>query len=117
MEEKIRGNLLNSFVYLLDIKLREAIREDKGGSYGVSVYYDMNRIPEDNFYIEIGFGCEPGREDELVDELFKQIKLLQTELVDQSYVAKLSENCLLKSGIFPIIARISSRLYMPLAIA
>lgn len=92
MEEKIRGNLLNSFVYLLDIKLREAIREDKGGSYGVSVYYDMNRIPEDNFYIEIGFGCEPGREEELVDELFKQIKLLQTELVDQSYVAKLSEN-------------------------
>ena len=92
MEEKIRANLLNSFVYLLDIKLREAIREDKGGSYGVSVYHDMNRIPKDNFYIEIGFGCEPGREEELVEEMFKQIKLLQTELVDQSYVAKLSEN-------------------------
>lgn len=92
MEEKIRSNLLNSFVYLLDIKLREAIREDKGGSYGVSVYHDMNRNPGDNFYIEIGFGCEPGREEELVEEMFKQIKLLQTELIDESYVAKLSEN-------------------------
>ena len=92
MEEKIRSNLFNSFVYLLDIKLREAIREDKGGSYGVSVYHDMNRNPGDNFYIEIGFGCEPGREEELVEEMFKQIKLLQTELIDESYVAKLSEN-------------------------
>ncbi len=92
MEEKIRSNLFNSFVYLLDIKLREAIREDKGGSYDVSVYHDMNRNPGDNFYIEIGFGCEPGREEELVEEMFKQIKLLQTELIDESYVAKLSEN-------------------------
>jgi zinc protease len=55
MEEKIRANLLNSFVYLLDIKLRESIREEKGGSYGVSVYHDIKRIPGDNFYIEIGF--------------------------------------------------------------
>jgi zinc protease len=92
MEEKTRSDLLNSLIYLLDIKLREAIREEKGGSYGVSVYHNMNRIPGDNFYIEIGFGCEPGRENELVEEMFNQIKLLQTELVDESYVAKLSEN-------------------------
>lgn len=91
-EERIQNDLLDSFIYLLDIKLRESIREDKGGSYGVSVYNMTNSYPKSNYYIEISFGCEPGREDELVEEMFNQIKLLQTELVDDSYIAKLVEN-------------------------
>ena len=64
----------------------------KGGSYGVNVYTNMITNPKNNFYIEIGFGCEPGREDELVEETLKQISLLKTELIDEKYVAKLSEN-------------------------
>ena len=91
-DEYTQKSLLNSLCYLLDIKLREAIREEKGGSYGVNVYTNMITNPKNNFYIEIGFGCEPGREDELVEETLKQISLLKTELIDEKYVAKLSEN-------------------------
>ena len=91
-EERIQNDLLDSFIYLLNIKLRESIREEKGGSYGVGINPVINSYPENNYYIEIYFGCEPGREDELVEETINQIKLLQTELVEDSYIAKLTEN-------------------------
>ena len=91
-DERIQFDLLDSFIYLLDIKLRESIREEKSGSYGISINPITNTYPQNNYYLEIYFSCEPGREEELVDEVINQIKLLQTELVDESYITKLTEN-------------------------
>jgi zinc protease len=43
----------------LDIKLREVLREDAGGVYGVGVNGGINREPVSNYSIGINFSCAP----------------------------------------------------------
>lgn len=83
--------MMEQFRSLADIKLREVIREDKGGTYGVSVYADIDGFPERTFTFEISFGCEPEREEELAEEVINVLKSLKTELVSQTYIDKLTE--------------------------
>ncbi len=90
-QANIDAEMLKMLEMLLDIRLREVIREEKGGSYGVSVYASMRTMPKRNFMVQINFGCQPGREQELADEVLVQIHKLQTELLDESYMTKLRE--------------------------
>ena len=88
-EEKFIASQLGSY---FQIKLREVIREDKSGSYGVSVRTELITNPECFFTAKVYFSCEPGREQELADEVIKQIKLLHEQTPDESYVTKLNES-------------------------
>lgn len=76
---------------LLEIRLREAIREEKGGSYGVNVYAGFEGNNQKKYTVQISFGCEPEREEELIEEVMKQIALIQKEEVDKDYIQKISE--------------------------
>jgi len=92
VQEEAEADMLNILASLVEMKLRESIREEKGGSYSVNVSSAMQLYPERNYEILIQFVCEPSRVKELSDEVIVQIKKLQTELVDNSYITKLSEN-------------------------
>ena len=63
---------------LMNIKLVEQLREEKGGVYGVSAYGGMNRIPYSSSTFNISFPCAPENADTLtaaaIDELRKIIK-------------------------------------------
>ncbi|ULQ58766.1 insulinase family protein [Brucepastera parasyntrophica] len=83
--------LFDIFMSLMDIRLREVIREKMGGSYGVSVYGSLTGYPKPRFLISIEFGCEPGREEALSDAVIEQIHWLQNTAVPQSYITKLRE--------------------------
>ena len=82
---------IDSLRMLLDIRLREIIREDKSGSYGISVNSNIIGNKERTYITEISFGCEPTRVEELTDEVVNQIKILQSAPVDSVYVEKLKE--------------------------
>ena len=84
--------LLDQLRALVDIRLREIIREDKSGTYGVNVYENMDGYPERYFEFQISFGCEPAREQELTDEVIAAINTLRSELVDQTYIDKINES-------------------------
>lgn len=85
--------MLSELQSLLEIRLREVIREEKGGSYGVNVYSVMGTNGKEREYmIDITFGCKPNRQEELKNEVLKEIKKLQTQEVEEIYVEKLSEN-------------------------
>jgi zinc protease len=56
---------LNALRELLDIRLREAIREEKGGTYGVQVGANGNSIPYKRYGVSINFTSAPERVDEL----------------------------------------------------
>jgi zinc protease len=84
--------LFDAMCSLLDIRLREVIREDMSGSYGVRVSGNLEQQPERRAEISIEFGCEPGREDSLSAAVIEQIKWLQSAPVPESYVVKLREN-------------------------
>ena len=61
--------ILGALRDLLDIRLREALREDKGGTYGVSVGGSCHNIPTERYEINVSFGSAPERVDELVKEV------------------------------------------------
>lgn len=83
--------MMNQLQSLMDIVLREAIREDKSGSYGISVGGNVDGYPERYYRFSINFGCEPSREKELTEEVIAQIKKLQSEPLDDIYIEKLKE--------------------------
>lgn len=85
------STMMSQLIGLLDIRLREVIREDKGGAYGVNVSGYIDGYPERYYRIEISFGCEPERCQELTEEVLKEFDRLKTELVSADYTEKLQE--------------------------
>lgn len=69
---------LTSFADVMNIKLIEQLREEKGGVYGVSASGNMNRVPYQSSSFYITFPCAPDNVDTLtkaaLDEMKKIIK-------------------------------------------
>jgi zinc protease len=76
---------------LLTIKLREAIREEKGGTYGVSVRTQFEHFPHTEYSVTITFGCKPERVEELTRTVFDVINTLRTTDPKSEDVAKVQE--------------------------
>jgi len=82
---------LNSTMAVLDIKLREIIREDKGGTYGIRVFPNIEKIPHQRYSITIRFGCSPARVNELTEDVLQVIDSLKNIPVDDIYISKIKE--------------------------
>jgi zinc protease len=76
---------------VLRIRLRELIREDEGGSYGVSVRASADRIPRQTASLTVSFGCDPDRVDELTAVVYDEIRRLQTAGPDLEHVSKVQQ--------------------------
>jgi zinc protease len=76
---------------VLEIRLREILREDMGGVYGVGVYGWMQRAPVQRRQFVIRFGCAPENVGKLLDAALAEIARLQKDGVDPSYLDKVKE--------------------------
>jgi zinc protease len=64
---------------LLGIRLRDILREELGGTYGVSVSYD-NSLPMPGYgAMVVQFGSDPGNIEKLSGEVLKEIERLKKE--------------------------------------
>ena len=70
---------LRSLADILDMRLREVLREDLGGTYGVSVSGSSVRRPEERYTFNIAFGAAPEQLDTLVSAVFAEIERLARE--------------------------------------
>ncbi|MFM1970947.1 MAG: hypothetical protein RL731_769, partial [Bacteroidota bacterium] len=69
---------LDQLTKAMGIKLRETLREDAGGVYGVGISGGINKEPKKSYSITIRFGCAPENVEKLialVEEEIKQTKL------------------------------------------
>jgi zinc protease len=82
---------LSALTDVLNIRLREVLREDLSGTYGVSVDAARARVPEERYRIDISFGCDPERVDELTATVFAQIDSLQAHGASEIYLTKVRE--------------------------
>lgn len=82
----------NSMIEALEKKLREVIREELGGTYGVNVNASHNRIPKLSYNVTIDFGCDPEKIDELTDAVYAEIDTLKTVGPSLSMVDKIKES-------------------------
>jgi zinc protease len=76
---------------VLRIKLRDRIREEMGGTYGVRIRGDFDRYPRQQYKITISFGANPERVEELTQEIFTQIDSLRNFGTTESNLQKVKE--------------------------
>jgi zinc protease len=75
----------------LSIRLREVMREDLGGVYGVRVGSSLRRYPKGRYNSSISFTCDPERTEELLSAAFAELDKLKTEGPTQEVVDKVRE--------------------------
>jgi zinc protease len=74
---------------VLSTKLRETMREDMGGVYGVGAGGFISRSPRQERTFSISFGADPKRVDELIAAAYKEIdKLAKGEGDIETYLDK-----------------------------
>jgi zinc protease len=82
---------LASLVAVLDIRLREVLREDLGGTYGVDIGQTATPFPEPRWAVTVSFGAAPERIDSLTAVAFAEMERLKTEGADSATLAKVRE--------------------------
>ena len=77
--DRAHQNAIRALSILLDTRLRNILREDLGGTYGVGVNASYAKIPEEEYTFQLNFGCDPKRVDELVKAVFQEIGNLKAK--------------------------------------
>jgi len=75
----------------LELRLRERMREDLGGTYSVRVNGGYSQIPEERYTVTIQFGSDPERAEELRGVVFEELRSLQADGPSQEDVNKVIE--------------------------
>lgn len=83
LNESIKLQVLKD---VLSTKLREFIREEKSGVYGVRVKARLAREPIDKAIITISFTCDPKRRAELLSSVKETINIMKKDVVADKYV-------------------------------
>jgi zinc protease len=76
-EQSARARAMGAMTSILEVRLREVLREDLGGTYGVRVNGQISRIPHPEYSLSISFGSDPERADELIGFVYAEIEKLK----------------------------------------
>ena len=96
MEGKYRYNsqnnlIMQALVQALNIELREKVREQESGTYGIYVMPTLEKYPEEKYLLMTGFGCAPKNVDKLVASVFEVMKKMQQQGPDALTLKKVKE--------------------------
>ncbi|MEO8173139.1 MAG: insulinase family protein, partial [Sediminibacterium sp.] len=80
---------LSQLCQALSIKLREVLREDAGGVYGVGVSGGISREPTTDYSISISFDCSPENIEKLVTLVMDEIKHTRENGIEQANIDKI----------------------------
>lgn len=83
--------IFNVLLKISDIQLREALREDKGGVYGVGVNGQFAERPKNAYGINIQFNTDPKRTDELLKAVYRNIDSLKNYMTSEEKIKKVQE--------------------------
>jgi zinc protease len=76
---------------VLSIRLREQLREEMGGVYGVGAAGFIARVPHQERTFSIRFGCDPTRVGELVTAAMDEIRKLAKDGPGEEYLEKIKK--------------------------
>ncbi len=83
---KVFEQELAHFVSITNVKLREVLREDFAGVYGVRLNAYVENIQAPRLTMEIAFTCEPDRAEELINITNTTLATLASEPITQNYL-------------------------------
>ena len=70
----LEATQLDQVAKVLEIRLREILREDQGGVYGVGVGANIAREPINSYTVTVSFGCAPENVDKLINLVLDEVK-------------------------------------------
>ncbi len=82
---------LQALSEVLTIRLREALREELGATYGVNVSASASRIPREEYRFTVSFGSAPDRADSLTRAVFAVVDSLRSAGALEGDLAKVRE--------------------------
>jgi zinc protease len=77
---------LIALTQLVNVRLREEVREKIGAVYGVGLRSSHVRLPNEHYLGKITFSCEPSRVDEILLKIDEVLTSLMQKPVNQSYI-------------------------------
>ena len=84
-------NDINALMKLVNIKLRESLREDKSGVYGVGCSASPKHYPKQSLEVTISFGCAPKNVDSLIIAAFAVINKIKNDGCNDKDLTKIKE--------------------------
>lgn len=78
---------LDALGVVLEGRLRRSLREALRGTYGVDVEAHATKIPDPRYSVTVQFACDPGRTEELVATLVREVERLRADGPTASEVA------------------------------
>ena len=79
---------------ILDLRYVESIREEEGGTYGVSVRTSLEKWPLEKASMQLKFDCDPTRAADLKEKVFAELRKLASEGPTEEDLSKTVENIL-----------------------
>ena len=89
--DHVLRNRMQSLAAGLDIRLREVIREELGGTYDIGAFCDFSAEPALQYMFVIEFGCDPARVDELIKGVRKLVADAREDDLPRDVLAKVRE--------------------------
>lgn len=90
-EAFVENELRDQMAAVLETRLREVVREDLSGTYGVNVSASCDGYPERQCTVDISFACQPDRVQELKNAVITTIQELQKSGIEQSYTDNVAQ--------------------------
>lgn len=82
---------LNAALQVLNIMMRESMREDQGGVYGVQSGVSTVRDPKPRYTVNIGFVCAPENAERLIGTAVREAETLANEGPSEKNLQKVKE--------------------------
>ena len=82
---------LNSLVQVMRIKMRESMREDKGGVYGVRVSGYTTQFPKPTYNITVSFNSDPANTEDLIKTALNDIENARLNGAEEKDLVKIKE--------------------------
>ncbi len=82
---------LSAMATLLETRLREVLREELGGTYGVGVNSSSQLRPRTTYSVSIGFAADPEKLEVLTEAMFDQIDKLKKDPATELELTKIKE--------------------------
>lgn len=78
--------LIGAMSNIFDRKFTETVREDEGGTYGVSTYGYINTIPAQEYLYTIRFNCDPERVKDLKNVVTREVNKIKAGELEDNYL-------------------------------
>ncbi len=75
----------------LSIAYTDSVREEKGGTYGVGVAFELDKDDQPNAMLKISYNADPSRYDELNPIIYQQLKNIAEKGPEATSMAKVKQ--------------------------